>query len=458
MSGFRKNIKRTFTQKDTRSFYLVASDIFYGLIFLSKQTGTYKSNRVLVSNPNLLFYNNQSKVIIDYSNSKNNDDVSFIQSFFNSLTSGVTFEFKNSTYVEDGSNIKSDLSGIYSFTSFEQNKIVKADVVSITNISSKKDSYFAKFFTKTPQLSKLSQTISSSQQKQNIIKNTLSNGLFSFQRMGVRTGDYIEFTGTDENSNKKMKVLELFIDSDGFETIRVDNTINDKNLLGESVLVNLYLTGENKNTVNINDKTYGSCILIYGENNSICLPTQNSFLCEERKKELNAISFSYLPNSVCSDTGVIDLTSSLLQTNQQLFGLTLTDASIQTNFAAITTGITGQVVDVPVYSKPKTYYDVFEIKQMNNELVDIKTKNNELQSKKNVILKIITSDPTLRGYKFTFSSTNPKEKISEIVDNVVNVGIPGESSSYFSIAINSKYQKIYLTSSDKTLTIPITIK
>ena len=60
MSGTRRNTKRVYTQKDTRSFYLVANDVFYGLIFSSTQEFYFKKNRNLLSIPSLLFYDNQN--------------------------------------------------------------------------------------------------------------------------------------------------------------------------------------------------------------------------------------------------------------------------------------------------------------------------------------------------------------------------------------------------------------
>ena len=260
MSGIRRNTKRTFTQKDKRSFHLVGSDLFFGLVFASKQSYYYKVNRNLVTTPSFTFYSNQTKVIIDYSNSKNADDLSYIASFFNSLNSGITFEYTDTTYVNDASNISADLSGIYQFTSFEQNKLIKANLISNTSMSSSRDFYNSKFFTDTPQLNK-SGGVSDTQQRTNIIKNTIPNGLYSFTRLGIVIGDYVDFSGTDNNKWTKLKVKDLFVDTDGFECIEVESAITDENLIGNAILVNLYFEGESSTEVNLNDKTYGTCVL-----------------------------------------------------------------------------------------------------------------------------------------------------------------------------------------------------
>jgi hypothetical protein len=447
MSGFRKNTKRIFTNLDTRSFYLVASDVFFGLVFSSTEDYTFKKNRSLTTTPSFLFYDSQTKVVIDYSNSKNPDDLAFISSFFNSVQSGVTFEFSNANYVEDSSNIKSNLSGIYTFKSFDQNTIIRAELVSATNVSTKKDLYNPKFFITTPQLSKVSTTVSSSNQRQNLIKNTLSNGLFSFTKMGVQIGDYIEFSGSQSNQNKKFKVLNIFADSDGFENLQVDQTITNENLIGSPILVNLYLQGESKTNANINDKTYGTCVLNFSQIEPICIPCQNAFLCDERKKQLNALLSTYTPNSLCEDSSV----ELVIQRSQDaIAGITLPQQTIIEEAA--------QEVESISYVRPKTKFNIIELKKTNNTLASNSGSISELQVDKNTTLKFILTSPTLLNNLFAFSSTEPTSKITKITEDVLTVGLPGTSNSYISIKTGQKNTTFYLTSADRKLSIKINVK
>jgi|694.fasta_scaffold16364_11 hypothetical protein len=447
MSGFRKNTKRAFTNLDTRSFYLVASDVFFGLIFSSTEDYTFKKNRSLTTTPSFLFYDSQTKVVIDYSNSKNPDDLAFISSFFNSVQSGITFEFSNANYVEDSNNVKSNLSGIYTFKSFDQNTIIRAELVSATNVSTKKDLYNPKFFVTTPQLSKVSTTVSSSNQRKNLIKNTLSNGLFSFTKMGVRIGDYIEFSGSQSNQNKKFKVMNIFVDSDGFENLQVDQTIANENLIGSPILVNLYLQGESKTNANINDKTYGTCVLNFPQGSPVCIPCQNMFLCDERKKQLNAILSTYTANTTCED---VDIEIISQQSQQFIAGIT---SSAQT-----TTEETVGVVESVSYVRPKTKFNIIELKKTNNTLASNSGVISELQVDKNTTLKFILTSPTLLNNLFTFSSTEPNSKITRITEDVLNIGLPGTSNSYISIKTGQKNTTFYLTSADRKLSIKINVK
>lgn len=448
MSGFRKNTKRTFTNLNTRSFYLVASDLFFGLIFSSTENYSYKKNRSLTTNPSVLFYDSQSKVIMDYSNSKNPDDLAFVSSFFGSLESGITFEISNANYIEDSSNIKSNISGIYTFKSFDQNSVVRAELVSATNVSLKRDLYVPKFFTTTPQLSKVSSTVSSTNQRKNLVKNTLSNGLFSFTRMGVRIGDYVEFSGSQTNQNKKFKVTNLFTDSDGYETIQVDETITNETLIGSPILVNLYLQGETKTNANIDDKTYGTCVLTFTQNDSICIPCQNSFLCDERQKQLNAVLSTYTENTVCEDTQIQTVSQ---QAQQFVSGLTLASSQIQTEDPV-------ETVQSISYVRPKTKFNIIELKKTDNTLTYNGTVVSEIDVETDVTLKFVLSNPSLLKTLFTFSSTEPKNKITKITDDVLSVGLPGTSNSYISIKTGQKNKTFYLTSSDRKLVVKINVK
>jgi hypothetical protein len=450
MSGIRRNTKRTFTQKDKRSFHLVGSDLFFGLVFASKQSYYYKVNRNLVTTPSFTFYSNQTKVIIDYSNSKNADDLSYIASFFNSLNSGITFEYTDTIYVNDASGTSADLSGIYQFTSFEQNKLIKANLISNASISSSRDFYNSKFFTDTPQLNK-SGGVSDTQQRTNIIKNTIPNGLYSFTRLGVVVGDYVDFSGTDNNKWMKLKVKDLFIDTDGFECIEVESAIADENLIGNAILVNLYFEGESSTEVNLNDKTYGTCVLTFANGSSTCLPCQNSFQCTDRSTQLKALSATYTPYITCDDI------SSLSTPVASPIAAT----AVATPTVVLTSTDTITVLPTSSAVRPKTTVKNVSIKvaTINGKptITESEMPLSELTVGINTTLKILTKDPTLLNYSFAFSSTNPEKIITPIVDNIINIGKPGTSSSYISIQTGKQNKEIYLTSSSRSLFFKIKI-
>jgi hypothetical protein len=352
--------------------------------------------------------------------------------------------------VNDASNISSDLSGIYAFESFEQNKLIKASVVSSANISSSRDFYSSKFFTDTPQLNKLG-GVSDTQQRTNIIKNTIPNGLYSFTRLGVVVGDYVDFSGTANNKWTKLKVKDLFIDTDGFECIEVESTITDETLIGNGILVNLYFEGESSTEVDLNAKTYGTCVLKFANGSSRCLPCQNEFQCADRSTQLKAASATYTPYTTCDD---IDSLSTTVVSP-------ITTAVVPTPTVALTA--TDATTTLPISStvRPKT-----TVKNISIKLATIGGKPtitqdgialNEVAVGIDTTLKISTSDPTLLNYSFAFSSTNPEKIVTPILDNIINTGKPGTSSSYISIQTGKQDKEIYVTSSSRSLFFKIKI-
>lgn len=440
MSGLRRNTKRTFTQQDKRSFYLVASDVFFGLVFSKEESYDYKINRSLTSTPSFLFHTNQTKVIIDYSNSKNDSDLSFVSSFFNSLEPGITFTIESATYNEPSTGVKANISGVYSFNSFDKGKIVRADLVSATNISSKKDLYNSLYFTATPQLSKASGTISQTQQRKNIVKNTLATGQFSFRKMGVRVGDYVEFSGIQTNENVKMKVLDYFTDTEGGEGIVVDTELTSENLIGSPIMMNIYFEGESTTQVNIEDKTYGSCLVTSAIGVVSCSQCQNEFMCSERARKRKATS-SYIPFFDCNQEEVIQRTAEIRE--QVLSGISQAQQIIPTQS-------TEELFFTS--SKPRPQFKIVELKQRNGSLTE-----KEITVSTTTTLKVLLSDPSLQNYSFLFSRTNPAEKTTQLTD-VIRVGKPGFTSSYISISTGPIANTFYLASSDAKLILKINVK
>lgn len=457
MSNIRRNTKKSYTQRDKRSFYLVASDVYFGLKFLKKETFSDKTKRGILTTPTFFYYDNQQKVIIDYSNSKNQDDLSYIFSFFSEMQNGVTFAVTDANFVQDSLNLNANLSGIYQFSSIENSKLIKANVVSINNLENKKDNYNFNFFTKTPQLSR-GGVLSKKQQKNNIIKNTLTTGLYSFKRMGINVGDYIDFSGTLTNPKRKYKVIDLYVDNDGFETLQVDYSLEDEDLIGESVIVNVYFEGETKEEVDLSKKTYGSCRF-----EGICFNAQSEFMCNKRAKLLNATLNSYTSNDSCEDLAqrIFDDTSGTqdvfrnIQTNIQLpEGLTLpfVDGSIEgiTFATAGSLPVTGSTINIPfAFTRPKINYKVVPIRIENGVLVDSKTKNTKITINQNNILKLTLQDSTLLGNDLDFYLDKDSNK--PLQTNITKIGKVGTTSSYISLTKTENLKTIYLKSKQNKL-------
>lgn len=457
MSNIRRNTKKSYTQRDKRSFYLVASDVYFGIKFLKKETFSEKTKRGILTTPTFFYYDNQQKVIIDYSNSKNQDDLSYIFSFFSEMQNGITFAVTDANFVQDSINVNANLSGTYQFSSIENSKLIKANVVSVNNIQTKKDNYSFNFFTKTPQLSR-GGVLSEKQQKSNIIKNTLTTGLYSFKRMGINVGDYIDFSGTLTNPKRKYKVIDSYIDNDGFETLQVDYSLEDEDLVGESVILNVYFEGETEDEVDLSKKTYGSCRF-----EGICFNAQSEFMCNKRAKILNVAINSYIPDDSCEDLAqrIFDDTSGIqdvfknIQTNIQLpEGLTL--PFVDGNIEGITFTSTGSlpvsesIISIPVtFTRPKINYKVIPIRIENGAIVDSKTKNTKVSINQNNILKLTLQDSSLIGNDFDFYLDKNSNK--PLQANITKIGKVGTTGSYISLNKTENLKTIYLKSKQNKL-------
>ena len=446
MSVSRRNTKKALTQQDKRSFYLVANDIFFGLVFAKNQSYYYKLNRNLLTSPSFTLYSSQTKAVIDYSNSKNNDDLSYILAFYSNMSNGDTFAFSNVTYVNDTTSSSSDLSGVYSFTSLEHGKIIKADLISVNKVDSKYDFYASRFFTKTPQISK-NGGINNTQQKNNIIKNTIPNGVFSFYRMGVQIGNYLEFSGTINNEKKKLKVLDIFIDNDGFECIQVDSEIESENLIGSPVLINLYFDGEPKSEINFQNKTYGSCQTVIGITLSQCVPCQNESICTERSL-ISGNTSTYIENLTCDE-----ITNTTIQVR-----------GVAPQATQSITGITGiyTLAETVVYKeqiRPRLITNNIVIRMRNGLLVNSETLQNFTSIKEGTTLKISLQDSSLKNYTFDiFDNETLGASTLNATSTIVKNGTAGSVGSFISVKLPINKKVAYLkATNDKSLIFTINV-
>jgi hypothetical protein len=422
-------------------FHLVGDDVFLGLVFASTQNFYYKKNRNLVTIPSFTFYDNQTKVIIDYSNVKNfaTDDLSFISSFFGSINNGITFEYINAQYVNDASDISADISGVYAFDSLELNSLIKANVVSTTDISTTRDFYNSKFFINTPQLTRVGDLPDAIQSvfRTNIIKNTIPNGLYSFARLGARVGDLIGFASSASNSGK-FKILDLFFDTDGFECIRVDSSLTNENAIGTPVLVNLYFEGQPTDNYDGSNKTYGAGIIQIGNFPQICISCQSESQFIERAAVLNANTSSYTPQTTCAELESLSTSVPVRVV-----------APVPTPDVVVPEVAT---TDIPLSSivRPRTTVKTIRIKLLTVGGRQIITEDTEpltnIDVKTNTTLKVYLTHPSLVGSSFSFSSTEPTNTVTPILDNIINSGLPGTSNSYISIQVGSQARDLYVVS------------
>ena len=143
------NISTSKSQIKKEKLVLVREGFLYGLKIEKYKTETSSLNRGITSTPSFIFYNNNTRVLIDYTNQTNSDLEKVVSDFFNQIESGTTITVNNGIYHDPNLNTTANVSGTYTFRSF-YNGIVEADVVSGTVLSTKINRYDKTRFEQMP--------------------------------------------------------------------------------------------------------------------------------------------------------------------------------------------------------------------------------------------------------------------------------------------------------------------
>lgn len=300
---------------------LVRQNFLFGITIETYKSDTLSINRGIVSTPNIVYYTNNTKCLIDFTNLTNKDQYSSIEEYFKQIPSGTTLTIFNGEYYDSNSKETSDVSGTYAFQSFSDG-VVKTNVISVTGLSTKLNRYDKTKFKDIPYI--LSSTINESSEKKSvtIIKNKFGkNSKNSFNYLGVSVGDYIEIPTIVSVS----KVEEISVDSDGNEYIRINTTVPVQDLTNKKLLCNLYfdIVDSYKKEPNINETETGACISYENGVLTQCIDNNTYSQCLFRSSNVKSIKTEFTPNTFCStpetDTSVqTNVTENLVQITSAL--------------------------------------------------------------------------------------------------------------------------------------------
>ena len=205
---------------------LVRNALLLGLVIEKYKTDTLSINRGIVSTPNIVFHTNNTKCLIDFTNLTNKDQLNSVKDYFEQITTGMTLTIFNGEYYDTNSTESSDISGTYIFQNYSDG-IVKANVSSVTGLSTKLNRYDKTKFKDIPYI--LANTVTDPFEKRSatIIKNKFGkNSKNSFNYMGLKVGDYIEIPSYVTVT----QVKDLNVDSDGNEYILIDADLSAQDL------------------------------------------------------------------------------------------------------------------------------------------------------------------------------------------------------------------------------------
>lgn len=284
--------------------------IFLGLDFTTTKTLELNSNKYLSTIPSFSFSSDFSRVIIDYSNSQNQTDISLLYGLFSGLTAGVTFTVSDAMYSIDGQGSEANLAGTYEFKSFVSNVIV-AVPVSMTNFNQRLLRYESDYFVNPPQFG-LS-LAPKGQVTESVIVNALgSDKTTSFSKFGIYPGDKVNITGTQFN-NSTFTIKSVTVNKDGSETMIVEEGITQESAFGNRV--GIELIQKKKGTSIITAATgpvaLGACGVYVDGSLVACYDNQSVDQCVARTSYTGGSPFYWRQDQQCSTIPTIIATTTV---------------------------------------------------------------------------------------------------------------------------------------------------
>lgn len=285
-------------QENTDKLVLVRSTLLYGISIEEYKTDKTSINRGVVSTPTIVYYSNNTKCFVDYTNQLNGDIEKKIGEYYAQIAPGTTGSFVNGIYNDPTTKEISDISGVYRFLQIN-NGVVSFDVTSVTSLSSVTTRYDKKNFEDIPYFT--STSVKGSATPKTIIKNRFGkNTKNSFNYMGVIVGDYIKIA---DLTSSPIKILEINSDSDGNEFIVIDKRIDSVDLMDLQTRVDLFL--EIKDTISdVGDladisRGVGACIQNVNGVFLSCTDNHTISQCRLRSSKLNKITTELTLGTFC---------------------------------------------------------------------------------------------------------------------------------------------------------------
>ncbi len=313
MRTYQPTTSSTF-RNNKEKLVFVREGVLYGLVIEKAKVDKTSINRGITSTPTIIYYSNNTKCLIDFSNQTNADMNSKLEEYFNQIQNGTTLYLYNGNYIDVNSNTTANLTGEYVFRSY-YNGIIEADVVSVGTLSTRINRYDKTNFEQIPYL--VAATFTEELETQTIIKNKLGkNTKNSFNYLGIKPGDYIKIT----DFTSQLKVMEMNIDSDGNEYIIVDKAIDPVDLTNLKTKIDVYIVCLDQYTTvpNPQETIVGACFEYANGVLVSCTNNHTLTQCRFRASPSRGISSEITLNTFCAtpetDTAIQKpLTENLVQ-------------------------------------------------------------------------------------------------------------------------------------------------
>jgi len=301
---------------------LVRTGTFYGIKIegIKQESSSYR--RGIVAIPNFYFYDNQNKVMIDYSDFKNEIDETLVDEFFNLSLNGITVDLDNSEWENlELSSRKVSLDGTYTIDSYK-NGILFANVIDVPNLDVSLNRYDKSYFLNTPDFTLDVSTFQETTKLFSITNYLGENSKNSFNYLGVIPGDYIKIN----KSNSKYEVYDLYKDDEGKEVIILKGSLTPEDRRTSLTDIAVYCVNDNKISSESFDNTeIGKCT-ITDNGVVLCFDSNTRLQCEMRNSKLKNKIASFTEGTFCltestitqRETAVDQLTTIARETNNIL--------------------------------------------------------------------------------------------------------------------------------------------
>jgi hypothetical protein len=269
---------------------------FYGLQYEKVKTEPSSYKRGIVVCPNFYFYDNFTKVIVDFSDYKNEVEQQIIDEYFTLSLSGLTFTVSQGDWSnEQITSKKISMDGTYTFDAYK-NRILFANVSVLTYYDSAVQRYDKNYFVNTPNFILGVSSTQSEESQTNIINILGGNSKNSFSYLGIQIGDYIALS----NQKTKYLVNNIKIDEEGKEIVTVLGSIPTEDRRTKITDVVLYVDNlDSTNIKNYSETKIGKCT-VSRDGIILCIDNQTEQQCQLRKNsKLNQTS-SFIENAYCT--------------------------------------------------------------------------------------------------------------------------------------------------------------
>lgn len=404
----------------------------YGLILKGSTYDPVFSQGYVNSKPNISIIG--SSCFIDYSESFNISDLTYLKKVFDSTPVGTTFALSNADYYDQELDYTVNVDGVFSFETLTNNdKLIIGGISSGFTYTTNYKLYYKENFLNPPQYS--TTYVGGATSQNYIINNITNNTAKSFLNAGFigsafNKEEYVEITGSTLNPGK-LKINSVNVLKDNREILYTDTTLTNEDLSTISISSTQYLRGNaNPEILGKSRKALGCYVVVDSNGNQInCFENQNELQAFLRAQYEDSTYMAYwLPCLFCS------------RLNDNAFNAVNADKAI--SFESV---IMFKVLEQPIATFNAANDLVLNYTytlQSNYTAVDVLTETSEVELNVDTGFKFDLSNPTLKGYSVTFFSD--QEKTTEYQRDVYNIGFPGfDQASVIVSKSTSTPKKLY---------------